>query len=259
MLLAIDVGNSKTLIGIFKGKKIISRMRFSTAAIGKTNFSSFLKKKLQEKNIKSEGIKGIIIASVVPLTTAPLSKALKSICQVRPLQAGPNLKLGLRLGYRNPHHLGQDRLANAVAAFHLYGGPIIIVDYGTATTICFISRSGYYKGGIILPGLEMMAWALARKTALLPYLRTLNRPKRLIGQDTKESIVSGLVYGLTEMVDGLIKKIKKKVKGRVKVMATGGVASFLFPYSKEIEKVDADLTLKGLRLIYEMNKPIFKT
>ena len=250
MLLAIDIGNSKTLIGIFKGKKIISRLRFSTAAIGQAGFRSFLKTKLYPHRVK---IEGIVMASVVPAAAAPLSKALKKLYKIKPLQVSPGLKLRLRLGYRNPRHLGQDRLANAVAARELYAGPVIIVDYGTATTVCFISRSGYYKGGIILPGLEMMAWALARKTALLPYLRTLNRPKRLIGQDTKESIVSGLVYGLTEMVDGLIKKIKKKVKGRVKVIATGGVASFLFPYSKEIEKIDADLTLQGLRLIYEMN------
>jgi len=206
------------------------------------------------KKRKLWDIDGIIISSVAPQYTLKLTRSLKRIFKLNPLHVSPRLNLGIRLGYKNPNHIGQDRLANAVAAYKLYNGPVIIVDYGTAITICLVTKKGYYKGGIILPGIEMTARALTQKTALLPHVKALKKPGQLIGQDTKESILSGLVYGLNEMVDGLIRKVKKEVKTPVKVLSTGGASKFFFSYSKEIDKIDRDLTLKGLYYIYEMNK-----
>ena len=245
MLLAVDIGNSNTVFGIFKGKKIVSQFQVATSCIGKYNL---------KRKIKLDGIDAIIISSVAPQYTGELARRLKHIFKLKPMLVSPHLNLGIRLGYKNPNHIGPDRLANAVAAYKLYGGPVVIVDYGTAITICLVTKSGYYKGGIILPGIEMTACALTQKTALLPHVKFLKKPGQLIGQDTKESIISGLVYGLNEMVDGLIGKIKKEIKGRPKVISTGGAAKFFFPYSKEIDKIDRNLTLKGLHLIYEMNR-----
>ena len=247
MLLAVDIGNSNTVFAVFRGRKIISKGSFPTSSIGKRNLHT----KKFGAGVKFDRIDGVIVSSVVPQYTPKLIRRLKQIFKVNPIPVSSNLKLGIRLGYKNPNHIGQDRLANAVAGYKLYGGPIIIVDYGTAITICLVTKTGYYKGGIILPGIEMIGRALSEKTALLPYVKTLKKPAKVIGQDTKESIISGMVYGLSEMVDGLVRRVKK---GRGKVITTGGAAKFFFPYSKEIGMIDKDLTLKGLRLIYEMNK-----
>jgi type III pantothenate kinase len=253
MLLAVDIGNSNTLFGIFSGRRIIAQVKFPSSSIGESSFSTKIKRTFKNKRIKLEDIKGIIISSVVPAYTPKLARGLKQIFKIKPVYVSPRLKLGIRLGYKNPHCLGQDRLANAAAAYKLYGGPVIIVDYGTAITICLVTKDGCYKGGIILPGIEMAACALTQKTALLPYVKALRKPGRLIGRDTGESILSGLVYGLNEMVDGLIRKIKKDLKVKAKVISTGGAAKFFFPYSKEIDKIDLGLTMKGLYLIYKMN------
>ena len=245
MLLAVDIGNSNTVFGIFKGKKIVSQFQVATPFIGNCNL---------KRKIKIENIDAIIISSVAPQYTPELARRLKQIFKLKPMLVSPHLNLGIRLGYKNPNHIGPDRLANAVAAYKLYGGPVIIVDYGTAITICLVTKSGYYKGGIIIPGTDMITSALAEKTALLPYVKTLKRPEKLIGRDTEESIISGVVFGVSGMIDGLIRKIKKEVNTPVKVISTGGTAKFFFPYSKEIDKIDRDFTLKGLHLIYEMNR-----
>lgn len=244
MLLAVDIGNSNTVFGIFKGKKIVSQFQVATPFIGNCNL---------KRKIKIENIDAIIISSVAPQYTPELARRLKQIFKLKPMLVSPHLNLGIRLGYKNPNHIGPDRLANAVAAYKLYGGPVIIVDYGTAITICLVTKSGYYKGGIIIPGTDMIISALAEKTALLPYVKTLKRPEKLIGQDTEESIISGVVFGVSGMIDGLIRKIKKEVNTPVKVISTGGAAKFFFPYSKEIDMIDRDLTLKGLYFIYKKN------
>lgn len=248
MLLAIDIGNSKTLFGIFRGKKIISRSKYPTPSINQQSFSARIR-----KIFKGKKIDGIVISSVVPDITPKLTRCIRQISGLKPLCVSPDLKLGIRLGYKNPKHLGQDRIANAVAAYKIYRGPLIIVDYGTAITICCITKNGFYKGGIILPGIDMITSSLAQHASLLPHVKKIKKPERLIGTDTEESIISGVVYGINEMVDGIIRKIKRKAGYKPKVLSTGGAAKFFFPISKEIDMIDSDLTLKGLYYIYEMN------
>lgn len=254
MLLCVDIGNTTVLFGVLKRMRVSCRFQVLTGQVLSIGLREKIKTIFKKNRIEIEDIRGIVISSVVPALTSRLSNSLRHIFRTEPMHVSPALKLGIRLGYRNPGQLGQDRLANAVAAYNLYGGPVIIVDYGTAITICFVTGYGYYRGGIILPGIQMISRALAENTALIPYVKTLKRPEKLIGQDTKESVISGLVYGISEMTDGLIRRIKKKLNTKVMVISTGGMAKFFFPYSQEIDKIDMDLTLKGLYLIYTMNR-----
>lgn len=240
MLLAVDIGNTSIALGIFVGSRLTRRWRIPTDEDMKGLFKGFE---------RPPSIDGIIISSVVPKVLPGLERYLQDLFDVRPLVVGRDLKYGIPNLYKYPRQVGSDRLVNAVAARSLYGSPLIIVDFGTATTFDLISKDGKYLGGIIAPGAEVSLSALSRAAALLPEV-TIRKPKGLLGRETKESMISGAVYGFSALCDGIVTKLRKVHGRKIRVVATGGLAKIIITYCKTIDKVDPWLTLKGLRMIY---------
>lgn len=241
MLLAIDIGNSNIVFGIFKGKTLIKTCQFQTKY---PNYS---------KNIiplKKSGIKNIIISSVVPSATKKLKRSLKKILKIDPIILGRGKYIvPIKNLYKNPKEVGQDRLVNSFAAKNIYGYPIIVVDFGTAITFDIVSKKGEYLGGLIFPGLELSLKTLSQNAALLPKIK-LQKPKKLIGNTTVESMRSGVYHGTAALCDGVIEKLNKLLKQNFKVASTGGHSEKIAKFCKNIDKVDSNLTLKGLRLIF---------
>lgn len=239
MLLAIDIGNTNIGFGIFRGKRPVKRFKLLS--------KSYSLKKLKRLLGKS-GINSSIISSVVPKLTRILKKDLKRILPRRPLIIGKDIKVPLVNRYRNPAQVGQDRLVNAYAGIMLYGAPLIVVDFGTAVTFDVVSKNKEYLGGFILPGLEISLDALAQRTALLPSIK-LSKPKEFIGDDTKSSMLGGIVYGFAALTDDLVNRIKKKIGKHAKVIGTGGNINLIGTYCRRFDRIDEGLTLKGLRLL----------
>lgn len=241
MLLAVDIGNTAIAFGAFQGKKLKLTWKVSTRNI----FSKG--KVLVLRPLKD--IDGVIISSVVPKATPIVKKLLRNRFRINPLVLGENIKAPIKNLYRNPKQVGQDRLANAIAASELFGAPIIVVDFGTAITFDVISEKREYLGGIIVPGIEISLEALSTKAALLPRIK-LSLPKELLGRDTISSMKSGIFYGFGSLCDCLIERLKAKF-GEQLVIATGGHSRLIAKFCKSIDKVKPDLTLQGLRIIYE--------
>src|SRR5574341_231208 len=252
MLLAIDIGNSNTVIGCFQGKKLANFFRISSQA-NQTPDEVYLisKNLLSEKSLKK--IKAGIICSVVPSLTTVYLEMLQKYLKIRPVVVNSDLPLGIKILYVDPGQVGADRLANAVAAWKLYGGPTIVVDLGTATTFDVISAKGEYVGGAICPGIETSAVDLFRRAAQLFKVK-LVKHKRVIGKTTEESLRSGIIFGAVGQIDGMVEKIEKELGKKCKAIATGGLAPLVFGLSKKIQKINLSLTLEGLRLIYERSK-----
>ncbi|MDD4910261.1 MAG: type III pantothenate kinase [Candidatus Omnitrophica bacterium] len=247
MLLTIDIGNTNINIGIFAGGKLKRRMRFAASGSG-ASYSRAIK-----RGFRSVVPEAIVICSVVPATTIIVSRALRRLFPgARIFIAGRDIRVPIKNLYKNPAQVGQDRLVGAYAASEIYGAPVIIVDFGTAVTIDAVSKSGSYLGGAIAPGIEISLSALHKMTALLPEVKP-SKPKALIGRDTKESILSGVIFGLSGMTDTLIKKIKQRSGSACRVIGTGGGIGLVSPHTSVIDIVDKDLVLKGLRLIYCKN------
>lgn len=237
MLLAIDVGNSNIVFGLFKEKELLREWRCET-------------RQLKIPEIKDE-IDAVIIANVVPSVDATLKKGIKRKFGIVPhfvtAQNFPSIKIKLK----NRLEIGADRMVNALATYQLYGGPAIVVDFGTATTFDVISAKGEYLGGAIALGITMARDALFEKTAKLPKIE-LKAPKRVIGNDTVSAMQSGLIYGHAAMVDGMVRRIKsQKPKAKFQVIATGGLAKLVCKYTTVVDRIDNDLTLTGLRMIGE--------
>jgi type III pantothenate kinase len=254
MLLTIDLGNTNIVIGIFSGQQLVDHWRISTRYPQTDDeLGGMFQQLLSVKVDYASQIKAAIISSVVP----PLTDSLVSMCQryfrVKPLLVDSALDLGLSVCIDNPQEIGADRLVNAVAAYERYGGPLIIVDFGTATTFCVISSKGEYLGGCITPGVNISAQALYRYTAQLPKVEIV-KPEKVIGKNTVASMQSGLFYSSISLVDGMIERIGAELGGIPKVVATGGLAERIGPYSKYIKEIDSWLTLQGLYSIYERNK-----
>jgi type III pantothenate kinase len=237
VLLAIDIGNTNINFGIFSGTKIIKRFSIPTKAYRLKS----IKNKLAHFNIDN-----IIICSVVPEVTKVLEKDLK---KMRTFIIGKDIRVPIKNLYRKPKQVGYDRLVNAYAGVRLYGAPLIMIDFGTAITFDAVSRKKEYLGGMILPGFEISLDALFQRTALLPKIK-LEKPKEFIGKDTQSSMLSGIVYGFAALTDDLAVRIKKKIGKSAKVIGTGGNIGLIGKYCKRIDKIDKDLTLKGLNLIY---------
>jgi type III pantothenate kinase len=254
LLLAVDVGNTNTAFGVFKGEKLISQWRIGTDRT-KTGdeYGVLFRNLLGLKGIGSDSIKGAVISCVVPPLLQVLVCMVKTYFDVNPVVIEPGIKTGMPILYKDPKEVGADRIVNGVAAFHEYKRSVIVVDFGTATTFDCISEKGEYLGGTIAPGLVISAEALFEATSKLPKVE-IARPKTVIGKTTIESIQSGLVYGYAGLVDGIVTRIKKEMATNPRVIATGGIANLIAGESLTIEKVDEFLTLKGLRLIYEWNK-----
>lgn len=254
MLLVIDVGNTNIVLGVFQGEELLDHWRLSTERLRTTDEYGVLIRNLFYLNgVNADAIDAIIISSVVP----PIMPTLERMCQryfgLVPLVIGPGVKTGMDIKYDNPREVGADRIVNAVGAYHKYGGPVIIIDFGTATTFCAVDKKGNYLGGAICPGIGISTEALVQRTAKLPRIE-IKRTPRVICRNTVESMQAGVFYGFVGQVDGLISRIREELGATAKVVATGGLAVVIAPATKSIDVVEPLLTLEGLRVIYERNR-----
>ncbi len=254
MLLAIDIGNTNLVLGIFKEKNLITNWRIFTEK-DKTpdEYGISILNLFHFSNINPSTISGVAISCVVPPLTIVFSQMSKKYFKIHPLIVAPGIKTGLAILYDNPHEVGADRIVNGVAAYYKYGGPCIIVDFGTATTFDAISEKGEYLGGAIAPGPYISAEALSKKTAKLPHVE-IKKPKNVIGKSTVTSIQSGLYYGYIGLIEKIISQMKKELGSNTKIISTGGISKEITDHIKMIRYHDPHLTLEGLRLIYERNR-----
>lgn len=257
MLLVIDVGNTNIVFGIYKDRKLFDDWRIATDK-NKTSdeYGLLFEQIFKYHGLCPEDIKDVIISSVVPTLMYTLEAMAIKYFKCNPLVVGPGVKTGMNIKYDNPKEVGADRIVNAVAAYEKYGGPIIIVDFGTAITFCAVSTEGDYLGGTIAPGIKISSEALFMRTAKLPKVE-IAKPEFVIAKNTVNSIQSGLVYGYVGLVDYIIAMMIEELEedGNVsKVIGTGGFAKLIASESQYINKIDNLLTLEGLRIIYERNK-----
>jgi len=254
MLLAIDVGNSNNVIGLFSEGRMLTHWRIRTEWNRTADeYWVLIKEFILLNNVGAETIDDIVVACVVPPLVPILREMARKYFSCEPLIVGPGVKTGISILYRNPAEVGADRIVNSVAAFEKYGGPLIIIDFGTATTFDAVSKKGEYLGGVIFPGIQIAMEALFKNTAKLPRVE-MTVPKSVIGKSTVESIQSGAVHGFVGMVENLIAKIRKELDPGARVIATGGVVEWIADQCPQIETIDPFLTLEGMRIIYEKNK-----
>lgn len=254
MILAVDIGNTQTVLGLLGDDgDLEGRWRIATdATLTADEIRVKIGALLELDGYLWQDVAGVAIASVVPTLTAAYEDLAERACGCTPLVVGPGVKTGLPIAYENPHEVGADRIVNAVAAIAAHGSPVIVVDFGTATTLDVVDRSGAYLGGAIAAGIETSAEALFRRAARLSAV-DLDPPTRVIGRTTRESVQSGLLLGEAAMVDGLVRKIWAELGYECTVVATGGLAERMAPLCETIGSVDADLTLRGLSLIWMRN------
>ena len=255
MLLAIDIGNTNIKYGVFEGEKLVASFRVSSR-INRTadEYGSVLVNLLSTSNINKEDIMGVIISSVIPSLNYTICHMCEYFFKVSPLMIGPGVKSGLNIRTDNPREVGADIIVNSVSAFTKYGGPIVVIDFGTATTFDVISETGELLGVVIAPGIKTSLEGLINNTAQLPMIE-LDAPKSVIGRNTKNCMQAGLIFGFAGLVDNIIDKIKKELSLKdLRVIATGGLGEIIAKEVKSITKVDRTLTLDGLRIIYQLNK-----
>ncbi|MCE5258085.1 MAG: type III pantothenate kinase [Chloroflexi bacterium] len=254
MLLCIDIGNTNIVLGLYEGQELVTHWRINTdQARMPDEYGLTLNSLMQHAGLKIKDISGIALASVVPPVTDIIIEMLQRYVGQEPLVVGSGVKTGVAVRYDNPREVGADRVVDAAAAYRLYGGPACIVDFGTATTFDAISTSGEYLGGAIAPGIRLAAEALFRGTAKLPRV-DLQRPSRAIGTNTVDSMRSGILFGYVGLVEGMVARFRQELGPSMRVIATGGLADVIARETQVIEMVEPWLTLKGLRLIYEMNR-----
>jgi len=253
LLLAIDVGNTHIMLGVYREENILVYWRLATRKEStEDELGMVIKDLLHNSRINLSDISSIAISSVVPPLMYSLERMANKYFNLEPLVVGPGIKTGLNIVTDNPREVGADRIVNAVAAYNLYDGPLIIVDFGTATTFCAVSKNGEYLGGVIAPGIGISLEALFDKAAKLPRVEII-RPPQVIGKDTVSSMQSGIVFGYVGQVDGIVRRMMKEFPEEPKVIATGGFASMIARESETICKVNSLLTLEGLRIISKMN------
>lgn len=253
MLLVIDVGNSNTVVGLYRDEKLLVHWRIVTTHYRTSDeLRVLLLMLLQQDNINPSEINGCCVSSVVPEFNMPLTEVVRQSFGVVPLMVEPGVKTGIQLHIENPKELGADRLVNAVAAVDEHEGPLIIIDFGTATTFDYVTEHAEYKGGLIVPGIQLSANALFEHCAKLPRVE-ISTPKSIIGRNTVDHIRAGLTFGSADMVDGTIKRIMDETGVSCTVVATGGLAPVIAETARLIDIVDPLLTMKGLRGIYTRN------
>lgn len=251
--LMIDIGNTHTVIGLFQDDILAYHWRLSThTARTEDEIWVILKSFFREANCDFTKIQGACISSVVPDFTILFNRMLKKYLRLSPMHIGPNLDLGMKILYEEPNAVGADRICNAVAGKNKYGSPLVILDFGTATTFDCINSDGNYLGGVICPGIENAASVLHHKAAKLPKIE-LNFPSSVIGKNTEESMQSGIMYGFIELINGLLEKIIDELGENPKVIATGGLASIIAEKTEKIYKIDDNLNLDGIYYIYKKN------
>ena len=255
MLLAFDIGNTNTVVGIYEGETLVTNWRITTDRQKTADeYGVLLYNLFTHHNIPMEKIDAVIFSSVVPPIMSALEMMSKKYFNLTPMVIGPGIKTGVPILYENPREVGADRIVNAVAGLEKYGAPLIIVDFGTATTFCASSEKGEYLGGVITPGVNISLEALVQRTSKLPKIELI-KPKKVIGKNTISAMQAGMIYGYSGLVDEIIWRIKDEMGWQeATVVATGGIAEMIAKDTKYIQTVDKYLTLEGLRIIYEKNK-----
>ena len=254
MILAVDVGNTQTVLGLFEGTELDCHWRIHTnAALTADEIRVKIAGLLAGDGREWGDVERVVLSSVVPALTTSYERIALETTQVPPMVVGPGLKTGMPIRYDNPHEVGADRIVNGLAAFAEHGGPVVVVDFGTATTLDVVDGEGAYLGGAIAPGVETSAEALFARAARLSKV-DLEPPDRVIGRNTRESVQAGLVLGEAVMIDGLVRRVWEELGVEsTPVVATGGLAESMSGQCETITHVDGDLTLRGLQMIYELN------
>jgi type III pantothenate kinase len=255
LLLAIDIGNTHTVAGLFAGDELVEHWRIATDIDATSDqLAATYSSLLALSDFRLEDVRGMIVSSVVPPLTGRYRALAEQRFQVEVLIVGPGIKTGLPIMINNPHEVGADRIVNAVAAIDVIGGPCVVVDFGTAITFCAISAGNEYLGGAIAPGVEVSLEALTSRAAQLARV-DIHEPESVIGKTTADSLRSGIVIGFAGLVDGVVSTMKEAIGGEnIGTIATGGFASLVVPHAKTLEHVDPLLTLKGLKLVHQRNE-----
>ena len=255
MLLVIDVGNTNITVGVYNGEKLETSFRLTTVATRTSDeFGMDIAVLLDKNNIALKDIRGVIIASVVPNVMHSLVNAVVKYVGKNPLIVGPGVKTGIKIATAHPNEIGADRIVDAVGAYEKYGGPVLVMDFGTATTYDLVTEDGSFVAGITAPGIKISAKALWEDTAKLPEVE-IKKPKSILAQETISSMQAGLVYGQIGQTEYIVQKVKEESGlQNLKVVATGGLGSIIADETKCIDVYDSELTLDGLRLIYEKNE-----
>ncbi len=253
MLLAVDIGNTNIVYGLFDGTSLVRRFRVeSNRSRTSDEYAVGLHQLFAMQRLEPCAVTAAIVASVVPTLTEPIVQVVRQVLSIEPTVIGLGTRTGMPILYDNPHEVGADRIADAVAAYERVKAAVIVVDFGTATTFNCVSPKGEYVGGVICPGIHISADALFARAARLPRVEVAV-PPRIVGRNTVHSIQSGIVWGYVSMVDGLIQKIRAELGFSCAAIATGGLSRVLAPLSSEITEYDEDLTLIGLRMLHERN------
>lgn len=255
MLLVIDVGNTNISFGVFEGEALLHHMRSESArARTADEYAVLVRQMLALRGVAADRIDAAILASVVPALTDTMVGLVRRAFDREPLVVGPGIRTGMPILYEDPREVGADRIVNAVAAFAWARGGVIVVDFGTATTFDCVTPKGEYLGGVIAPGIQISAEALFSRAARLHRVE-IALPSRVVGRNPMQSMQSGLVYGYAGLVDGVCKRLLAELGYPCKIVATGGLARLIAPQTESVGAVDDDLTLTGLRLLYERNLP----
>jgi len=253
LLLVVDVGNTHTVFGAYDGEELIAHWRIASDHNRTSDeLGALLKNLFNFAEISLSDIKSVAVGSVVPKLTPVLKEVAESYFQCEPFIVGPGMKTGISIKYEDPREVGADRIVNAAAAFFKFASPLVIIDFGTATTFDYVSGNGEYMGGMIAPGLSVSMDAMFDRASKLPKVE-LSRPPKVLGKNTLHSIQSGTLFGYACMVDGLVEKLSDELGVELLVIATGGLAQLLAPETKCIKIVEKHLTLEGLRILYEKN------